>query len=254
MMRSNLRTSRAATVAVIATIVLGSLLNFGRPTLSKAYTKTESNTTALPGDLFVDRSVNNTINRPLSASTTAINIVEDSTSNDPRDSRKGMVRLAGEVPSALAGATRLPEKMAADAQLTLTIILKHADQAGFDRYFKDLYDERSPSFRHFLSQREITARFGPTRKAYGAVLDYLRRSGFTLVQGSENRLTLTVRGTRAQAERTFRVQSQNVERGGQRFFSNDQDPALPQSLASNVLAVTFQTSPCPGHLISWLRI
>src|SRR5437016_3415039 len=80
MMRSNLRTSRAATVAVIATIVLGSLLNFGRPTLSKAYTKTESNTTALPGDLFVDRSVNNTINRPLSASTTPSNIVEDSTS------------------------------------------------------------------------------------------------------------------------------------------------------------------------------
>src|SRR5437588_10866603 len=167
MMRSNLRTSRAATVAVIATIVLGTLLNFGRPTLSEAYTKTESNTTALPGDLFVDRTVNNMTNRPLSASTTSVpsNIVEDNTPNDPRDSRKGMVRLAGEVPSALAKATRLPEKMAADAPLTLTIILKHADQAGFDRYFKDVYDQRSPSFRHFLSQREITEHFGPTQKA-----------------------------------------------------------------------------------------
>ena len=146
-MRNNLKTSRIVIVAMVATIVLGTLLNFGRPTLSEAYTKTEGNTTALPSDLFVDRSVNNTINRPLSASTTPSNIVEDSTSNDTRDSRKGMVRLAGEVPSALARATRLPEKMAADAPLTLTIILKHTDQAGFDRYFKEVYDERLPSFR-----------------------------------------------------------------------------------------------------------
>src|SRR5205814_5296603 len=138
---------------------------------------------------------------------------------------------------ALARATRLPERMAADAPLTLTIILKRTDQAGFDRYFKDVYDQRSPSFRHFLSQHEIAARFGPTQNAYSAVLDYLRRNGFTLVEGSANRLTLTMRGTRAQAERAFSVEIWDFEDGQRRFFSNDRDPALPRSIASNLLAV-----------------
>ncbi|PYS59235.1 MAG: hypothetical protein DMF74_21910, partial [Acidobacteria bacterium] len=255
MVRSNLQKSTAAIVLVIAMILFGTLLNFGWPNPSEAYTKTKNTTTDLPSDLFADQSVNNGIDRALPASTTtaAIDIVKSNTPNHDRDSGKAWVRLPGEVPSALSGATKLPERMAADAPLTLTIILKHADQAGFDRYFKDVYDQRSPSFRHFLSQREITARFGPTQKAYGAVLDYLRRNGFTLVQGSENRLTLTVRGTRARAERAFKVNIQNFERGGQRFFSNDQDPALPQSLASNVLAVTGLSNlavPRPSHLLA----
>lgn len=155
-----------------------------------------------------------------------------------RTDSSNLVRLSGEVPVALASATKLPEKMAADAPLVLTIVFKRPDQAGFDRYFKDVYDSRSPSFHHFLSQGEISERFGPTRKAYGDVLDYLRRQGFTLIEGSANRLTLTVRGRRAQVERAFKVEIRDFEAGGRRFFSNDRDPALPRSLASNILAVT----------------
>src|SRR5205823_11954308 len=111
--------------------------------------------------------------------------------------------LPGEVPTALARATELPDRMAADAPMTLTVVLKNRDKAGFDRYFKDVYDPQSSTFRKFMSQREITARFGPTRKAYNQVLSYLGSEGLKLAEGSRNRLTLTVRGTRSAVERAF---------------------------------------------------
>ena len=101
-----------------------------------------------------------------------------------------------------------------------------------------MYDPHSPQFRHFLGQRELTARFGPTRKAYNKVLAYLRRKGLTLVQGSANRLTLTLRGTRAQAERAFRVGIADYFLQDRTFFAGDQNPALPATIASDVFGIS----------------
>ena len=118
MVRSNLQKSTAAIVLVIAMILFGTLLNFGWPNPSEAYTKTKNTTTDLPSDLFADQSVNNGIDRALPATTTAaIDIVKSNAPNHDRDSGKAWVRLPGEVPSALSGATKLPERMAADAPL-----------------------------------------------------------------------------------------------------------------------------------------
>jgi kumamolisin len=224
-------------VLIVIALMFGALSNFGGLTSSQASAKRKDKTADLAKDLFADPPLHGVISKPLpdSAATSGREPINDLPL--PRDSRKGWVRLPGEVPSALARATRPPEKMPADVPLTLTIILKHTDQAGFDRYYKEVYDPRSPSFRHFLSPREITARFGPTQKAYESVLAHLKRNGFTLVEGSANRLTLTVRGTRQQVERAFKVEIRNFAADGRRFFSNDRDPALPQSLAKNVLAV-----------------
>jgi len=70
------------------------------------------------------------------------------------------------------------------------------------------------------------------------VLTYLRTSGFHLVEGSKNRLTITVRGTRAIAERAFEVSIGDYQIGKQKFFANDEDPALPAQIASKVQAVS----------------
>jgi hypothetical protein len=78
-----------------------------------------------------------------------------------------MVRLPGHVLPALARATvirpsegtRISE---ANQSLTLTMVFKRDDPAAFDRYLHDVYDSRSPIFRHFLTQSEISDRFGPT--------------------------------------------------------------------------------------------
>src|SRR5258706_16399227 len=75
---------------------------------------------------------------------------------------ESLVRLPGHVLDALERATVSAARPGAEADpLTLTVTLRRADEAGFDRYLHDVYDPQSPRFRQFLSQSQITARFGP---------------------------------------------------------------------------------------------
>ena len=83
---------------------------------------------------------------------------------------------------------------AAGRPLTLTIVLRRTDEAGFERYLAGVQDPHSLSYRHFLTQPELADQFGPSRAAYDDVLAWLQAQGFVLVQGSANRLTLTVSG------------------------------------------------------------
>ena len=146
--------------------------------------------------------------------------------------------LPGHVLAAIKGATPVPATFGADAApLTLTIVLKRNDQAGFDKYLRDVYDPNSPIFHHFLKPSEISDRFGPTNEAYKEILDYLTSNGLKLLAGSANRLTLTVSGTRGQAQRVFGVRIRDFEIGGRRIFANDMDPAMPQSLAADIQAI-----------------
>jgi Pro-kumamolisin, activation domain len=64
-------------------------------------------------------------------------------------------------------------------------------------------------------------------------------------------MTLTVRGTRAQAERAFEVHIRDYEAGGRRFFANDTDPAVPRGLAADIQAVAGLSSAEPYASISF---
>jgi hypothetical protein len=149
---------------------------------------------------------------------------------------KGYVRLPGHVLDALAKA--VPDAKAhSDSRMSLTIVLRRDDQAGFDRYVRDLYDPSSGNFRHFLSQTQIADRFGPTRRDYAQVSAYLHDHGFKIVQRSKNRMTIAMRGTRAQTEKTFSAGISDFKMGETRFFANQNDPALPTPVAGHVQAV-----------------
>ena len=148
------------------------------------------------------------------------------------------VRIQGEVLPALAGARRLASRHGeSNEQLTLTIVLKHDDQAGVDRYIRELNDPHSKNFHKYLTQEQIANRFGPSRGAYRETLRFLHDKGFKLVAGSKNRLTITVRGTRAQAESAFGIAIGDYQIGSRKFYANDSDPALPRDLAAHILSV-----------------
>jgi len=119
----------------------------------------------------------------------------------------------------------------------LTIVMRRDDQAGFDRFLHDLYEPKSRVFRHYLTQPQIADRFGPSLTAYDAVVGFLRANGFSLVSGSANRLTITVRGRRGDAERAFAVAIRDYRIGKRSYFANDTDPAIPAALAPHVQAV-----------------
>ena len=147
-------------------------------------------------------------------------------------------RLPGHVLPALASATKLAKKpQAASEPLTLTVVLNRADQSGFESFLNDVQNPHSANFRHFASQTDLTNRYGPSQSSYNAVLNYLKQQGFTLEQGSANRLTLTVQGTRAQAEQAFGVQINDYQLDGRSFHANDTDPTVPGNIAPYIQAV-----------------
>lgn len=157
---------------------------------------------------------------------------------------EAMVRLPGHVLPALAKAkvVAAQSKATADEPLTLTLVLKRDDQAGFDKYLRDVYDPKSPSFQKFLTQSELSDRFGPSRKAYDAVLGYLQSHGFTLLEGSENRLTLTIASSRSNTEHAFRLKINTHTLGERQFFANDTDPQFPVGIGKRVQSVIGLTN------------
>jgi kumamolisin len=149
------------------------------------------------------------------------------------------VRLLGHTLPALAQATPATQTTTtANQALTLTLVLKRDDEAGFQQYLKDVYDPASTTFRHFLTAAQIAQRFGPSQQAYSQVLAYLGTQNFALVEGSANRMTLTVRAARADTERAFATRIGDYTLGGRHFYSNDSEPALPEQLAEHVQSVT----------------
>jgi len=158
---------------------------------------------------------------------------------------KATVRLPGHVLPALSKAKAIIPTMQAGKTrpestepITLTLVLRRDNQPAFDIYLHQIYDSHSKNFHHYLTQRQIADRFGPSRDDYDSVRNYLHTKGFRRVQGSENRLTITVAGTRADAERAFDLHIGDYQIGKQKFFANDADPALPAQLASKVQAVS----------------
>ena len=172
-------------------------------------------------------------------------------SPDNPEANLSMVRLPGEVLPALSAATRIePQPDESNQPITLTIVLKRDDQAGFEKYLHEIYDPHSKNFHRYLTQRQISKRFGPSLRDYASVLRYLQKNGFKLIRGSKNRLTLTVRAsTRRDAENAFAIRIGRYRIGQREFYANDNDPALPSQLVSKVKSISGLSSLAIGERV-----
>jgi hypothetical protein len=119
-------------------------------------------------------------------------------------------------------------------EITIEVVLKPSDEQGLATFLKELEDSNSPNYHRPLEPSEVTARFGPTLEAYDKVLDYFEQNGFTLAVGSKNRRTITMRGTRAQAESAFHVQIDDYQLEERKFHAIAHDPSLPEEIAELV--------------------
>jgi kumamolisin len=158
----------------------------------------------------------------------------------PQTGSDPLVTLPGHVPAALARATPVQPPAGTDVAsqpITLSVVLNWRDPAGFQAFLANVENPQSSQYRHFLRQADLATRFGPAQQVYDAVIAYLHAFGFQLLEGSTNRLTVTVQGTRAQAERAFHVVLHDYQLGQTTFHANDTAPALPASVARSVQAV-----------------
>ncbi len=164
--------------------------------------------------------------------------------SDARSSTGGMagraaeVRIASEVPPGLP-AHWLPGRLpGAHERLTITVVLRRSRQVAFERYLASVEDRFSIAYHHFLSQGELTERFGPSAVAYRAIRRLLIRGGFERLVGSADRLTVSATGSLAAVQRAFDVRIRDYRVGSRVVYANQNDPRLPASLARSVMAVT----------------
>jgi pro-kumamolisin-like protein len=156
----------------------------------------------------------------------------------PAQAQEKLVPLPGHVLKILARAKEVVPAANVEAQsMVVTLVLHHTDEEAFKQLAEDVNNPSSPSYRHFLSQQQIAERFGPSQQAYDAVRNYLTGRSLTLVQGSANRLTLSVKGTRAQIESAFHVHIHDYQLGPRTFRANIDEPSLPESIAGFVQSV-----------------
>ena len=94
----------------------------------------------------------------------------------------------------LNGQAHLIGPLPASQQMQLDIVLPLSDPAGLTAFLKDLRDPSSPSYRHFLTRTEFTARFGPTQANYDAVVAFVKANGLAVVGGSRDGMDVQVKG------------------------------------------------------------
>jgi subtilase family serine protease len=136
------------------------------------------------------------------------------TSHVPEEVSSGVAPLVGRVP--------------ASQRVSLTISLPLKNQAELEKFLADLYDSRSPNFRHYLSVEEFAERFGPAEEDYAALQSYAEANGFTVTGKTKNRMVLNVEAPAAAIETAFHVSMSVFQHPteARTFFSADREPTI----------------------------
>jgi kumamolisin len=119
---------------------------------------------------------------------------------------------------------RLPETQT----LRIDIVLPLRDPAGLEKFLQEVYDPSSPSYRHFLTVPEFTARFGPTQEDYYAVIDYATANGLKVVGGSCDGMDVQLEGSVTSIEAAFNVSMGVYQHPTENrtFYAPDREPTV----------------------------
>jgi subtilase family serine protease len=112
--------------------------------------------------------------------------------------------------------------------LHIGIVLPLRDQAGLTNFLQEVYDPSSPSYRHFLTVAEFTARFGPSQGDYDAVVHYAQSNGLTVVGGSRDGMNVQLEGPVTSIEAAFHVNMGMYQHPTENrtFYAPDREPIV----------------------------
>ena len=125
-------------------------------------------------------------------------------------------------------------RLPANQTMKLDVVLPLRDAAGLDAFLSALNNPASPSYRHFLTVPEFTARFGPSQADYDAVVRFATSNGFTVTGGSRDGMDVQVSGPVSAVESAFHIRMQTYKHPTENrtFYGPDSEPtvSLPFSL------------------------
>ncbi len=125
-------------------------------------------------------------------------------------------------------------QLPSNQMMTLDVVLQLSDRPGLQSFLKEIYNPASPSYRHFLTVPEFTARFGPTQEDYDAVVRFAQANGFAVVGGTRDGMEVQIKGPVSAVESAFHVTMSTYQHPTENrtFYAIDREPTadLPFAL------------------------
>ena len=136
-------------------------------------------------------------------------------------------------PTVKSGEAWFLDRMPPAQRLRLDFVLPLRDQSGLEEFLRAVYDPASPSYRHFLTVPEFTARFGPSQEDYDAAIRFAQTNGFTVVGGSRDAMDVQMEGSVSSIETAFHVTMGVYQHPTENrtFYAPDREPTANLPIA-----------------------
>lgn len=128
----------------------------------------------------------------------------------------------------IKGQAKFVGRLPAAQSMRIDVVLPLRNQAELESFLQELYDPSSPSYRHFLTVPEFTARFGPTQEDYDAVIRYAKTNGLAVVGGSRDGMDVQIEGSVENIETAFHVSMGLYQHPTENrtYFAPDREPMV----------------------------
>ena len=124
------------------------------------------------------------------------------------------------------------------ASLDARVYLAPKDAAGLKALVKAVSTPSSPSYKHFISAAQYTARFAPSSAQVNQVSSWLKSTGLSVTSVGAGNRYLAVHGSLQQAAGAFGTSFGLYSHNGQVVRAASRLASVPSSLSSSVLTIT----------------
>jgi len=122
--------------------------------------------------------------------------------------------------------------------IEVSIWLRMHNQRQFDALTRSLYDRNSPNYHHWLTRKDIAARFAPTVQEARTVRQFFAAHNLKVVKTGPSNFYVRARGTVGDVEEAFRVQLNKYQVGDQTIRANASDPYVEGAAGAVATAVS----------------
>ncbi|PWT99958.1 MAG: hypothetical protein C5B51_26120 [Terriglobia bacterium] len=139
-------------------------------------------------------------------------------------------------------ATAENDEGAVDSGMVLpnvTLVLKPsaAQQSDLEQFLADQQNPSSPDFHRWLTPDQFADRFGVSQADIDRIVSWVRDQGLTVTAVARARNSISLSGTAAAIQNTFRTQIHRYRVNGEAHFANSSDPSIPAALQGMIEAV-----------------
>ena len=96
-------------------------------------------------------------------------------------------------------------RLPATQTLRFSVVLALRHQPELENFLQELYDPSSPSYKHYVTPKQFTERFGPSQEDYDALVAFAKANGFKLIGGSRQSQDLQFTAPVANINKAFHI-------------------------------------------------